>query len=278
MKFKVYWWKDEANFGDVASQYLCEKLIGDTVVWASPQTTFFSEFKRVVRSILLNEGKVFPLFKGYIPPWRRCLFAIGSILDHANYKTIVWGSGFREFTSKYRHSKILAVRGKLSLDILPSKMDKKNIALGDPALLLPLIYHSQSKKKVKVGIVPHFVDYAFFFDNYADKYNIIDVRTNDVEGVIDQINESEYILSSSLHGIIIAHAYGIPALWIKKGFIKSSEFKFYDYFSTVGISQYKGFENIDEILFSESSICDLFERSEERRVGKECRSRWSPYH
>ena len=23
---------------------------------------------------------------------------------------------------------------------------------------------------------------------------------------------------------------------------------------------------------------DQFERSEERRVGKECRSRWSPYH
>src|SRR5256885_16311602 len=23
---------------------------------------------------------------------------------------------------------------------------------------------------------------------------------------------------------------------------------------------------------------DLFDRSEERRVGKECRSRWSPYH
>ena len=24
--------------------------------------------------------------------------------------------------------------------------------------------------------------------------------------------------------------------------------------------------------------CDEFIRSEERRVGKECRSRWSPYH
>ena len=24
--------------------------------------------------------------------------------------------------------------------------------------------------------------------------------------------------------------------------------------------------------------CDNFDRSEERRVGKECRSRWSPYH
>ena len=31
-------------------------------------------------------------------------------------------------------------------------------------------------------------------------------------------------------------------------------------------------ENDREILFT--SIC----RSEERRVGKECRSRWSPYH
>ena len=25
-------------------------------------------------------------------------------------------------------------------------------------------------------------------------------------------------------------------------------------------------------------LCEAFERSEERRVGKECRSRWSPYH
>ena len=26
------------------------------------------------------------------------------------------------------------------------------------------------------------------------------------------------------------------------------------------------------------NLQDFFERSEERRVGKECRSRWSPYH
>ena len=27
-----------------------------------------------------------------------------------------------------------------------------------------------------------------------------------------------------------------------------------------------------------SGIASLLDRSEERRVGKECRSRWSPYH
>ena len=33
--------------------------------------------------------------------------------------------------------------------------------------------------------------------------------------------------------------------------------------------------NIKKIKFSEQKITT---RSEERRVGKECRSRWSPYH
>ena len=31
-------------------------------------------------------------------------------------------------------------------------------------------------------------------------------------------------------------------------------------------------------LGAEGSKGSLFRRSEERRVGKECRSRWSPYH
>ena len=31
-------------------------------------------------------------------------------------------------------------------------------------------------------------------------------------------------------------------------------------------------------LVPDELTCDLVMRSEERRVGKECRSRWSPYH
>src|SRR2546430_8434060 len=33
-----------------------------------------------------------------------------------------------------------------------------------------------------------------------------------------------------------------------------------------------------EVFFGESAIARDISRSEERRVGKECRSRWSPYH
>ena len=31
-------------------------------------------------------------------------------------------------------------------------------------------------------------------------------------------------------------------------------------------------------LLAQDSLSGIAERSEERRVGKECRSRWSPYH
>ena len=45
-----------------------------------------------------------------------------------------------------------------------------------------------------------------------------------------------------------------------------------------GISVDKIQYYLTKILFFSPSINILLPRSEERRVGKECRSRWSPYH
>ena len=46
-----------------------------------------------------------------------------------------------------------------------------------------------------------------------------------------------------------------------------------------GIQEKKGKKIVVADLTSiEDTICKYFVRSEERRVGKECRSRWSPYH
>ena len=38
------------------------------------------------------------------------------------------------------------------------------------------------------------------------------------------------------------------------------------------------FSDIDSVLQARCEAMDIHHRSEERRVGKECRSRWSPYH
>ena len=37
-------------------------------------------------------------------------------------------------------------------------------------------------------------------------------------------------------------------------------------------------QNLERIAAVQETVQSQAERSEERRVGKECRSRWSPYH
>ena len=46
------------------------------------------------------------------------------------------------------------------------------------------------------------------------------------------------------------------------------------------LTELKLFTSTGEVinLNSNYTLLDIYERSEERRVGKECRSRWSPYH
>src|SRR3712207_9267250 len=51
----------------------------------------------------------------------------------------------------------------------------------------------------------------------------------------------------------------------------------------VGVAEPEAFEGVDYALFAgtegeKGAAVQLARRSEERRVGKECRSRWSPYH
>lgn len=253
----LYWWKDIPNVGDAASEYLISKLSIESIQWKRPQITFWGETKKIIKNIL--EAKIYiPSIKGYVFPWEKCIMAIGSILDHANNKTICWGCGFREYKSKLKGGKVLAVRGKLSLNLLNIK---EEIPIGDPALLLPLVYIPSKKQKTEfLKIIPHFTEYEEIKNLYSNKYTIIDIRTKDVESFIDEIVSSKYIISTSLHGVIIAHAFNIPALWIKKGYINSSDFKFYDYFSSVGITPYEGFKNIDEILSCTENIEKLFKQ------------------
>lgn len=258
MKFeKIYWWKEVKNFGDFASYYLVSHLAKNKIKWAFPQTCIHKDLLNILRSIKHRRKIILSDYSGYVYPWSSALFAIGSIMDFANYKTIVWGSGYREYNSRYKPTKVLAVRGKLSLGKIPQKQ-RIGVALGDPALLLPFIYDNPQIQSKEVTIIPHFVDYAYFKEKYGNVYEVLDVRTDDLEGMIDKIRQSRFILSSSLHGLIFAHAYGIPALWVKHGYVNSSDFKYYDYFSGVDIPFYDPEVNDEKILQSLHSVQEYF--------------------
>jgi pyruvyltransferase len=105
---------------------------------------------------------------------------------------------------------------------------------GDPALLLPLIC-SESKKKYDIGIIPHYKEYALIKNKYPDHF-VINLNNKNPKEVIKQITHCRSIISSSLHGIICAHAYGIPAAWVKfSDIIIGDDTKYKDYFLSLGL-------------------------------------------
>jgi pyruvyltransferase len=166
------------------------------------------------------------------------LLGIGSILNRANENSIVWGSGFikdQSFVVKIP-KKILAVRGpRTRKRLLDLNIECPEI-YGDPALLMPHIYNPIIEKKYELGIIPHYVDYNDERFNSVDENSIliIDICNPNPLKVIDQLLQCKNIASSSLHGLIVSDAYGIPNVWIKfSDKIVGGDFKFLDYFDSI---------------------------------------------
>ncbi|MFD1079906.1 polysaccharide pyruvyl transferase family protein, partial [Longispora fulva] len=83
--------------------------------------------------------------------------------------------------------------------------------------------------------------------------------TLDVEATTKEILECEKVLSTSLHGLIVAHAYGIPAVWVKMSDkIFGNDIKYADYLESVGLNNYEA--EFVEDGFSKGKISDLFDK------------------
>lgn len=128
---------------------------------------------------------------------------------------------------------------------------------------MPLLYRSERSKSYKFGIIPH----ACEFDSVSKKVEelkvpvkIIDLRSSDVEEVINNICGCGYILSSSLYGIIIAQSYSIPALFFQHTHKGEGLFKYNDYFSSVNIEPYTPFE-FSDIIPEINEVSNLFDQN-----------------
>ena len=171
------------------------------------------------------------------------IMCIGSIVEeHSTPGTIIWGAGAMyggNHQMRHKPKKVLAVRGPLTRNYLLSQGIDCPKVYGDPALLLPYIYRPKCTKKFKLGIIPHYVDFndkrlkEFIANNHGTTVISL-IEYKHWQDVIDRINECEYIISSSLHGLIIADAYAIPNAWIKlSDKIAGGDFKYRDYFGSV---------------------------------------------
>lgn len=199
------YWAVSNNFGDLIGPYLIEKMTGHAPIYAEAKADY-----------------------------RHYVFG-GSILNHVSASAVVWGAGLGTITDGVNvNAKLCAVRGPISRARALSLGADCPAIYGDPGLALPKFYTPKPKEKHAVGIVPHYVDQFRAHDRYKG-CKIIDVF-KPIEEVIDDISSCSLIYSSSLHGIIVAHAYGIPAMWIQiSDSICGDKTKYRDYYASVGM-------------------------------------------
>jgi pyruvyltransferase len=257
--------REDKNFGDELSKYIIKKLSGKKIYhapcayrWKVPLhlVSMLFHFWRIKKETIIN----FIMF--YIT--RRYVLGVGSILQY--YKAngaIIWGTGIVNQKDTVENFEFRAVRGKYTRNKLLSLGYNAPEIYGDPAILLPIIYKPSMCPTTIIGIIPHVIHYNIIKSwKLSTEYKIIDLRTSNIEKVINDICSCKLILSSSLHGLIVSHAYGIEAIWCSLPEIPliGDNVKFLDYFSSVNIQEYKP-KILSKELFSSVSIltCDLSE-------------------
>lgn len=175
------------------------------------------------------------------------LFAIGSIMDLASSDMVVWGSGLRtnnSYPPKVNFD-IRAVRGPKTRNKLLTNGVSCPEIFGDPALLLPLFYNPNVEKKNDYIIIPHYSKEV----RVPQKYNkyVVSTITSDWKGFINEILASNYVITGSLHGLIIAEAYGIPAVLLASE-IDKDFFKYEDYYYSTNRTNFKVGNSLEEVL------------------------------
>ncbi len=163
---------------------------------------------------------------------------IGSVITTANENSIIWGSGFisKDIKLKVDDIDVRAIRGHLTKNRLQDEYDiTGDFALGDPVVLIRDFYDPKIKKTKKIGIVAHYKDKELpVIKSMVDLgCGLINIQSDTIESFIDDALQYEYVLSSSLHGLIVADTYGIPNVrLIFSDKVAGGDFKFLDYYST----------------------------------------------
>lgn len=177
------------------------------------------------------------------------LAAVGSILDIGLNDSTVWGSGLllesyrAPIWPKLKRLDIRAVRGPRTARMLRDRGYECPEVYGDPAILMPLIYRPKSvSKPTGTLMVSHIFDQAIF------PGNALSMCTSDYESFVNQISAVSLVITSSLHGIILAESYGTPAVLVRSGRSDFSLHKYRDWYESTGRSTFPVASDVDEAL------------------------------
>lgn len=175
------------------------------------------------------------------------VLTVGSVLHFARNGDVVWGAGkngkILDDLHQFSSLDVRAVRGPLTRDFLLRRGIDVPPVYGDPALLLS--YLMPELRGERGG-----GDYLFV-PNYNDLFwaegfpNMLDPRAPLLH-CLTKIVESKFVVGTSLHAIIVAESFGVPARLIRSRV--EDGFKYEDYYLGSGRSEFLVAENLQHAL------------------------------
>ncbi|TJY42754.1 polysaccharide pyruvyl transferase family protein [Cohnella pontilimi] len=224
------------NMGDLLNELIIEKVLGYKVIHCS---RFECQTSGIGSSLNL-----FFSAKSKLPSMPKRL--IQTLYSKMQPPLQIWSTGFINYSSEdhvsiRKENHIASVRGELTRLRLEKILNKElNIPTGDGGLLASYLLKPPLRKKYSVGIIPHFKEkdelrFKKLQENYKDSV-FIDL-TDAPLSVVETMSQCEVILSSSLHGLIVADSFGIPnkrLVYTDK--LLGDGYKFDDYYSAFKIS------------------------------------------
>ena len=212
----TYWWTELPNWGDRLTPFLLERYARIRAVWSDPTNS--------------------------------SLISLGSILEHMPplWEGLVAGAGYidNDSPNHLRRACFLGVRGPLTLKKI-GYGNSDSIALGDPGLLADELI-TLPEKRFDLGILPHVNDHELNGRPEFRQYDPLYINPlDDPFAVLQMIGECRKIVTSSLHGLIVADAFGIPRRfepndrWLANPH-EGGLFKFQDYHQSVGMKLVPG--------------------------------------
>lgn len=165
---------------------------------------------------------------------RNRLVSIGSIMHLARHNDVVWGTGCNAKKPRPIRAKQLdvrSVRGPLTRTMLQQHGVACPEVFGDPGLLVRFVHPAtplpSGTERVAVSVVPNFHDHHMAVQAQELGLPVVNPKAP-LAQIVDQIRRSDLVVGSSLHGLIVAEAYGVGARWVQSG--TEPEFKYQDYY------------------------------------------------
>lgn len=181
----LFWWIRPApgNMGDWLSPYLINKLTGHSV-----------EYNNMKKAKIIS---------------------LGSIGRYIESHHTVWGTGISTTNTDLNpHANYLAVRGPYTSRALSQSGGPKIEVFGDPGILIKNIYSPQKlcDSPYTYGFVRHFIhqDIPLTFDEEIEDLNILLSSSSNIENFISRLASYKAVLTTSLHVMILCHAYRVP--------------------------------------------------------------------